>query len=203
MEPFTTVTAVAVPLNRVNVDTDQIIPKQFLKAIDRIGFGKHLFNDWRFINGDKAQPNPDFILNDPVYQGAQVLVAGDNFGCGSSREHAPWSLTDYGFRCVISSSFADIFYNNSLKNGLLPAIVAAEHLRSLMEELEANPGLELRVDLREQVVSTSGGLSVPFTIGDDAKHSLLEGLDDIDRTLTHEAEITAFEERRKQTMPWL
>jgi len=203
MQPFTTVTAVAVPMNRVNVDTDQIIPKQFLKSIEKSGFGKHLFNDWRFAGGDKSKPNPDFILNKPEYQGAKVLVAGDNFGCGSSREHAPWSLSDYGFRCVISSSFADIFYNNSIKNGLLPAIVTPEDLAQLMAELEANPGEELRVDLREQVIATPGGLSVRFEIGEDAKHSLLEGLDDIGRTLQHIGEIEAFEAKRKQEMPWM
>jgi 3-isopropylmalate/(R)-2-methylmalate dehydratase small subunit len=197
MQPFTTVTGVAVPLNRVNVDTDQIIPKQFLKSIEKSGFGKHLFNDWRFIEGDKARPNPDFILNKPEYQGAQVLVAGDNFGCGSSREHAPWSLADYGFRCVICSSFADIFYSNSIKNGLLPAIVSPEDLARLMAELEAQPGEQLRVDLREQVIATPGGLSVRFEIGEDAKHSLLNGLDDVGRTLQHLSEIEAFEAKRK------
>ena len=203
MEAFTTVTGVAVPMNRVNVDTDQIIPKQFLKSIEKSGFGKHLFNDWRYVGGDKSKPNADFILNKPAYQGAKILVAGDNFGCGSSREHAPWSLTDFGFRCVISSSFADIFYNNSIKNGLLPAIVAPDDLAKLMEELEAKPGEELRVDLREQVIATPGGLSIRFEIGEDNKHSLLEGLDDIGRTLQHVAEIDAFEAKRKQTLPWL
>ncbi len=203
MEPFTTVTAVAVPLNRVNVDTDHIIPKQFLKSIERSGFGKHLFNDWRFVGGDKNRPIPDFILNRAEYQGAKILVAGDNFGCGSSREHAPWSLTDYGFRCVISSSFADIFYNNSIKNGLLPAVVKPEELEKLMAELEGNPGEQLRVDLKEQAISAPGGLSVRFDIGEDAKHTLLHALDDISRTLEHLGEIDAFEARRKQTMPWL
>jgi len=203
MEPFTSLTAVAVPLNRVNVDTDQIIPKQFLKSILKTGYGVHLFNDWRYVDGDKSKPNPDFILNHDVYKGAQVLVAGDNFGCGSSREHAPWALLDYGIRCVISSSTADIFYNNSLKNGLLPAVVSPEDLDKLMAELEANPGIEVRVDLREQAISTSSGLSLRFQIGEDAKYSLLNGLDDIGRTLQHSADIEAFEEKRKQAMPWL
>ena len=203
MDPFTTVTAVAVPLNRVNVDTDQIIPKQFLKSIVKTGFGKNLFNDWRFLDGDPGRPDPAFILNKPEYQGATILVAGDNFGCGSSREHAPWALTDYGIRCVISSSFADIFYSNSTKNGLLPAIVSPEDLAKLMAELEANPGLDVRVDLREQAISTSSGLAFTFEIGADARHSLLEGLDDIGRTLHHEAEIDAFEAKRKQETPWL
>lgn len=203
MEPFTTMTAVAVPMNRVNVDTDQIIPKQFLKSIEKSGFGKNLFNDWRYLDGDPSRPDPDFILNKPEYRGAGILVAGDNFGCGSSREHAPWSLTDYGIRCIISSSFADIFYNNSTKNGLLPAIVTPADLEKLMAELEANPGMEVRVDLREQAISTSSGLAFTFEIGEDARHSLLEGLDDIQRTLQHEAEIDAFEARRKQETPWL
>lgn len=203
MEPFSSITSIAIPLNRVNVDTDQIIPKQFLKSIEKTGFGKYLFNDWRYLEGDENRPNPDFILNRPEYKDAQVLVAGDNFGCGSSREHAPWSLHDYGFRCVISSSFADIFYNNSIKNGLLPAIVTPTDLEKLMAELEANPGAELRVDLREQVIASPSGLSIAFTIGEDPRHSLLNGLDDIERTLKHEAEITEFEEKRKQTSPWL
>ena len=203
MQAFTTVTGVAVPMNRVNVDTDQIIPKQFLKSIEKSGFGKHLFNDWRYVGGDKSKPNADFILNKPEYKGATVLVAGDNFGCGSSREHAPWSLTDYGFRCVISSSFADIFYNNSTKNGLLPAIVSPEDLAKLMAELEANPGEEVRVDLREQVIATAKGLSIHFQVGEDVKHALLEGLDDVGRTLQHVKEIEAFEAKRKADMPWL
>jgi 3-isopropylmalate/(R)-2-methylmalate dehydratase small subunit len=203
MEPFTTLTAVAVPLNRVNVDTDAIIPKQFLKSIERTGFGKHLFHEWRFLDGDPARPNPDFILNRPEYKAAHILVAGDNFGCGSSREHAPWALGDYGFRCMISSSFADIFYNNSLKNGLLPAIVSPAELQQLMRQLEENPGLEVRVNLKEQSISTAKGLSLRFQIGEDAKHSLLHGLDDIGRTLQHLEEIKAFEARRRQTQPWL
>lgn len=203
MDAFTSVTAVAVPMNRVNVDTDQIIPKQFLKSILKTGYGIHLFNDWRYVDGDKSKLDPDFILNQDIYQGAQVLVAGDNFGCGSSREHAPWSLTDYGFRCVISSSFADIFNNNSIKNGLVPAKVSPEDLEKLMAELEANPGLEVRVDLREQAISTSSGLAMSFEIGEDARYSLLNGLDDIGRTLKHSADIDAFEEKQKQAMPWL
>ena len=203
MEPFSSITSVALPLNRVNVDTDQIIPKQFLKSIEKTGFGKNIFNDWRYLEGDESRPNPDFILNKPEYKNAKVLVAGDNFGCGSSREHAPWSLNDYGFRCIISSSFADIFYNNSIKNGLLPAIVTPADLEKLMAELEANPGAVLRVDLREQVIAAPSGLSIAFEIGEDPRHSLLNGLDDIERTLQHEAEITAFEEKRKQSVPWL
>lgn len=203
MEPFKTLTAVAVPLNRVNVDTDAIIPKVFLKSIERTGFGKHLFNEWRFIGGDKNQPNPEFILNTPEYQGAGVLVGGDNFGCGSSREHAPWALTDYGFRCVISSSFADIFYSNSIKNGLLPAVVTPKDLEELHKALEANPGMEIRVDLKEKVISTEKGFSCGFQIGDDAQYSLLNGLDDIGRTLQHTKEIDDYEARMKASRPWL
>lgn len=203
MQPFTSVTAVAVPLNRVNVDTDQIIPKQFLKSIEKTGFGDYLFNDWRYQDGDQERPDASFILNQPEYKSAQILVAGDNFGCGSSREHAPWALRDYGFRAVISSSFADIFYSNSTKNGLLPAIVSPAELDKLMAELEANPGIEIKVDLREQVIATPGGLSIGFEIGEDVRNSLLNGLDDIARTLQHEGEITAFEEKRKSLMPWL
>ena len=203
MEPFTTVTGIAMPLNRVNVDTDQIIPKQYLKSIEKTGFGDFLFNDWRYLDADPNRPNPDFILNQPEYQGTKILVAGDNFGCGSSREHAPWAMNDYGIRCVISSSFADIFYSNSTKNGLLPAIVSADDLDALMSELETNPGQEIKVDLTERAIATPGGLSITFQVGDDVRQSLLNGLDDIERTLKHEAEIAAFEEKRKQTMPWL
>ena len=203
MQPFSSVTGIAAPMNRVNVDTDQIIPKQFLKSIEKTGFGQFLFNDWRYIDADPERPNPDFLLNRPEYSGAKILVAGDNFGCGSSREHAPWALNDYGIRCVISSSFADIFYSNSIKNGLLPAIVSPQDLSNLMSELESNPGLEIKVDLREQAIATPGGLSISFEIGEDSRHSLLNGLDDISRTLQHEAEIDAFEEKRKQSMPWL
>ena len=203
MKPFTSLTSVAIPLNRVNVDTDAIIPKQFLKSIERTGFGQHLFSEWRYLGGDQKKPNPDFILNEPVYQGAQVLVAGDNFGCGSSREHAPWALDDYGFRCVISSGFADIFYNNSIKNGLLPAVISPEELSQLMSELEANPGMQIKVDLKEKVISTEKGFTCHFNIGEDARYSLLNGLDDIGRTMKHEAEISRFEEQRKAAQPWL
>ena len=202
MEPFKSLTSVAVPLNRVNVDTDAIIPKQFLKSIERTGFGKHLFHAWRFLDEAGTKPNPDFVLNRPEYKGAGIMVAGDNFGCGSSREHAPWALTDYGIRCVISTSFADIFYNNSTKNGLLPAVISPEDLEVLMKELEAHPGLKLRVDLKEQVISTEKGLSLRFSISEDNKHSLLNGLDDIGRTLQHLPQIEEYEARRRKEQSW-
>ena len=203
MEPFTHLTSKAAPLDRVNVDTDAIIPKQFLKSIERTGFGKHLFNDWRFIDSDKNRPNPEFVLNKPEYSGAEALVARENFGCGSSREHAPWALLDYGIRCVIAPSFADIFYNNSLKNGLLPAIATADDVDALLKTLQAHPETEVRIDLKEQIVSTSRGESFSFEIAEDAKDSLLNGLDDIGRTLNHEQEISSFESQRKQALPWL
>lgn len=203
MEPFNTVTAIAAPLDRVDVDTDQIIPKQYLKSIGKTGFGKYLFADWRYLDGDSARPNPDFVLNQPRYKGAQVLVTRDNFGCGSSREHAPWALVDYGFKVVIAPSFGDILYNNSLKNGLLPARVAREDADRLIKEVQAHEGLQIRVDLKEQIISTSTGISIRFEIGPEAKDKLLKGLDDIGLTLRHEAEIAAFEQRRRQQMPWL
>ena len=203
MDAVRIITGTAVPLNRSDVDTDQIIPAHWLKRVERTGFGKHLFHAWRFVDEAGTQPNPEFILNQAPYQGAGILVAGDNFGCGSSREHAPWALTDYGIRCVISTSFADIFYNNSIKNGLLPAVVEAPDLEALMAQLEANPGLNVRVDLKEQVISTEKGLSIPFRVSADNKHSLLNGLDDIGRTLTHLGDIEAYEARRKKERPWL
>ena len=203
MEPFTTFTALAVPLARVNVDTDQIIPKQFLKLASRETLGKALFNDWRYVDGDWTRPDPGFVLNQPRHRGARVLVAGDNFGCGSSRETAPWALMEYGFRCVISTSFADIFYNNSIKNGLLPAIVSADELAKLMGEVEANEGLEITADLPAQTLRTSTGLEFPFRIEPHVKHSLLKGLDDIAVILQFEEQIAAFERRSRAAFPWL
>jgi 3-isopropylmalate/(R)-2-methylmalate dehydratase small subunit len=203
MKPFTTLTGVAAPMDRVNVDTDQITPKQYLKAITREGFGKYLFAGWRYFAGDLNRPNPDFVLNQPRFKAAQILVTRENFGCGSSREHAPWALEDFGIRCVISPSFADIFYNNSLKNGVVPAIVTTDEVSGLLGQIEQYPDLQVRVDLREQAISTNHGLSIRFTIGADAKHRLLNGLDDIGRTLLHDKDITAFEQRHGQQMPWL
>ncbi|MBI4081566.1 MAG: 3-isopropylmalate dehydratase small subunit [Candidatus Lambdaproteobacteria bacterium] len=203
MQPFKTLTALAVPLRRDNVDTDAIIPKQYLKSILRTGYGPNLFDEWRYLESDPSKPNPEFVLNFPRYAGAQILVVGQNFGCGSSREHAPWALRDYGFRAIVGVSFADIFYNNSLKNGLLPAIVAAEGVAKLMDEIEANPGTRITVDLAAQRVTSPKGLSLPFQIAPDAKRLLLEGLDEIGLTLQHAARIDAYEQARQARLPWL
>ncbi len=203
MEPFTLITALAIPMDRVNVDTDAIIPKQFLKSILRTGFGKNLFSEWRFLDANPDRLNREFVLNQPRYRGAGSMLTRDNFGCGSSREHAPWALMDYGFRCLIGTSFADIFYNNSLKNGLLPAIVAPEAAVALFGEVESNEGCRLTVDLEAQRVQSPAGLEISFEIPPHAKHNLLHGLDDIDLTLKHEAEIASFETRHRKLRPWL
>jgi 3-isopropylmalate/(R)-2-methylmalate dehydratase small subunit len=203
MEPIKTIRGIAVPIKRLDVDTDAIIPKQFLKSILRTGFGKYLFNDWRFIDGDPSRPNPDFVLNQPRYKGAKVLVGTGDFGIGSSREAAPWALVDYGFRCIIAPGFGDIFFNNSQKNGLLLAKVSAEDADKLIAEIEANPGLELKVDLAEQVIASSKGGSTRFTIDSETKSRLLEGFDDIGITLKHEAEIGKFEAGRTSSRAWL
>ncbi len=203
MEPFSSVTALAAPMDRVNVDTDAIIPKVHLKSIARTGFGEHLFAEWRFVEADETRPNAHFVLNQPRYAGAGILLTRDNFGCGSSREHAPWALTQYGFRCVVGPSFADIFYNNSLKNGLLPAIVTPEASDALFEEVEANEGCQLTVDLPSQKVTSPGGLEFDFEIAGTAKHKLLNGLDDIALTLQHDAEITTFEQQAAASRPWV
>jgi len=188
-------------MNRVNVDTDQIIPKQFLKKIGRTGFGEFLFYDWRYIDG-KA-PNPDFELNLPVNKGAEILVAGDNFGCGSSREHAPWALLEYGIRSVISTSFADIFFNNCYKNGMLPIRVSEDFLALLMGELEEKPGSNLKIDLAAQTVTSVKGKVFKFEVDSFRKDFLLKGMDDIAWTLQFENMITAFEEKQKISSPWL
>ena len=203
MEPIEIVNGIAVPLTRPDVDTDAIIPKQFLKSIERTGFGKNLFNDWRFIEGDPSRPNADFVLNQPRYRGARILVAKGTFGIGSSREHAPWALTDYGFRCIVAAAFGDIFYNNSQKNGLLLARISADAVDELMTEIQENEGCELTVELPAQTVTSPAGPAIPFEIPEETKRRLLEGLDDIGITLRHQAEIAAFEERRKSTRPWL
>ncbi len=193
--------SVAALLNRSNVDTDQIIPKQFLKKVERTGFGIHLFHDWRY--------NPDgsddltFELNKPIFKDARILVAGDNFGCGSSREHAPWAIEDYGFNTIISSSYADIFYNNCFKNGILPIVVSARQLNKLMEEIAANEGVRFEVDLEQQKVSTPAGNDFEFEIDPFRKENLLKGLDDIGLTLQVIDKIDQFEEKHKQAMPWL
>ena len=194
MQPFTQLTAVAAPLDRVNADTDQIIPKQFLKRIERTGFGRFLFFDWRYLE-DGTTPNPDFELNAPVLHGAQILVTGKNFGCGSSREHAPWALLDYGFRALIAPSYADIFYNNCFKNGILPVTLPEAQVADLLTRLQAHPGASVTVDLDAQSVTGPDGFSASFEVDAFRKHCLRDGLDDIGLTLQHEADITAFEQR--------
>ena len=201
MQPFTTLTGIAAPLDRANVDTDQIIPKQFLKRIERTGFGQFLFFDWRY-QADGITPDPDFELNDPRLSGAQILVAQRNFGSGSSREHAPWSLDDYGFRCVIAPSFADIFYNNCFQNGLLPIVLSEDSVNVLLHLLQSHLGMTLTVDLPNQLI-TGEGFEASFEIDEFRKHRLLNGLDDIGMTLQNEGEITAFEANRPAWKPSL
>jgi 3-isopropylmalate/(R)-2-methylmalate dehydratase small subunit len=194
MEAFVRHTGLVAPLDRVNVDTDQIIPKQFLKRIERTGFGQFLFFDWRYL--DNGQPNPAFELNRPGYAGASILVAGRNFGCGSSREHAPWALYDYGFRAIIAPSFADIFYNNCCKNGLLPVTLPDEAVTELLAKAQAQPGYQLTVDLQAQLVTDDAGFRAPFTVDPFRRDCMLRGLDDIGLTLEHEPAIAAYEARR-------
>ena len=201
MDAFTVLTGLVAPLDRVNVDTDQIIPKQYLKTIKRTGLREGLFTDWRY--GSDGSPNPDFFLNQPRYQGATILLARDNFGCGSSREHAPWALLDYGFRCMIAPSFADIFFNNCFKNGMLPVVLQPAEVAQLFKEVAAQPGYQLTVDLAAQTVTTPAGASFRFNIDPFGKECLLKGLDEIGLTLQHEADITAYEQRRKLEAPWL
>ena len=191
MKPFHSITAVAAPLDRPNVDTDQIIPKQFLKSIVRSGLAAGLFYDWRRL--PDGRPNPDFVLNQPLYQRAGILLARENFGCGSSREHAPWALKDFGILCIIAPSFADIFYNNCFKNGMLPVILPADAVDELFRAAAARPGLQITVDLAAQSVSLAEGRGFHFELDAYRKQCLLEGLDDIALTLRHEAAITAFE----------
>ena len=195
MQPFIKLTGIAAPLDRANVDTDQIIPKQFLKRIERTGFGQFLFYDWRF-EADGKTPNMEFELNQPRYQGAQVLVAQRNFGSGSSREHAPWALDDYGFRCVIAPSFADIIYNNCFQNGLLPIVLSDEIVTPLLQSIKAQPGYQLTIDLPNQTISDQSGLSIPFEVDPFRKHRMLNGLDDIGMTMQHVEDISSFEARR-------
>lgn len=210
MKAFTRINALVAPLDRANVDTDAIIPKQFLKSIKRSGFGPNAFDEWRYL--DHGEPgmdnstrplNPDFSLNQPRYQGAQVLLTRKNFGCGSSREHAPWALDDYGFRAVIAPSFADIFFNNCYKNGLLPIVLDETVVDQLFQETEAEEGYALDIDLAAQTVTTPDGQSFAFDITEHRKHCLLNGLDEIGLTLQHTDEIKAFEDKRKQAQPWL
>jgi len=210
MEKFVRLQGLAAPLDRANVDTDAIIPKQFLKSIKRTGFGVNLFDAWRYL--DHGEPgmdnsrrplNQDFVLNAPRYHGAQILLARENFGCGSSREHAPWALMDYGFRVVIAPSYADIFFNNCFKNGLLAIVLDAAAVDRLFGEILATEGYRLVVDLAQQTVTTPAGQAFSFNIEPFRKHALLEGLDEIGATLKHADEIHAFEAKRKAAQPWL
>ena len=201
MQKFENLTGVAAPLNLVNVDTDMIIPKQFLKTIRRTGLGKSLFYEMRYDQSGKEQP--DFVLNKPAYRKAEILVAGDNFGCGSSREHAPWALLDFGIRCVISTSFADIFYNNCFKNGILPITVSPEDLKKLMDDAERGSNATLTVDLPSQTIRGPDGGTVKFDIDPFRKHCLLNGLDDIALTLEKSSAIDAYEKKHAASQPWL
>ena len=191
MKPFTKHTGIVAPLDQANVDTDQIIPKQFLKRIERTGFGEFLFYDWRYMAD--GQPNPSFVLNQPRYNGASILVAGKNFGCGSSREHAPWALGEFGFRVILAPSFADIFANNCFKNGMLPITLATAQVEEIMSRAQQQEGYELTVDLETQMIADLNGLSLSFQVGEFQRYCLLEGLDDIGLTLRHEALIRAYE----------
>ena len=209
MEKFTVFNGVVCPLDRSNVDTDAIIPKQFLKSIKRTGFGPNLFDEWRYLDhgepgmdNSKRPLNPDFVLNDPRYAGAQILLARENFGCGSSREHAPWALEDYGFKVIIAPSFADIFFNNSFKNGLLPIILDAQTVDGLFAKANGPEALKIAVDLGSQTLSV-GNETISFDVDPFRKHCLLEGLDDIGLTLQHVDDIKTYEEKAKQNTPWL
>ena len=186
---------IVVPLDNANVDTDAIIPKQFLQKVNRIGFGKHLFHDWRFLDDAGQQPNPEFVLNQPRYAGASILLARENFGCGSSREHAPWALADYGFKTLIASSFADIFYGNAINNGLVPVRLKEEEVDVLFQLVATQPGIEIEVDLEANQVR-AGELSFGFEIDEFRRYCLLNGLDSIGLTLQHEATISAFEAKQ-------
>lgn len=201
MEKFTTLTGVAAPLPVVNIDTDMIIPKDYLKTIKRTGLGKGLFAEARY--NEDGSPNPDFVLNKPAYQNAKIIVAGDNFGCGSSREHAPWALLDFGIRCVISTSFADIFYNNCFKNGILPIVVSQDNLDKLMDDASRGSNAILSIDLQAQTISGPDGGSITFDIDAARKHIMLEGLDDIGTTLKNDASIGSFENKMQADRPWL
>jgi 3-isopropylmalate/(R)-2-methylmalate dehydratase small subunit len=200
MQKFTTLTAIAAPLPLMNVDTDMIIPKQFLRTIKRTGLGKNLFNDMRY--DESGNELPDFVLNKPAYRGAHILVAGENFGCGSSREHAPWALLDFGIRCVIASSYADIFYNNCFKNGILPVILPQTDVDVIMKRAQDFPSEPITVDLEKQIV-TAGNHVASFDIDPFRKHCLLGGLDDIGLTLQNEGEIASYEQDNRADKPWL
>jgi 3-isopropylmalate/(R)-2-methylmalate dehydratase small subunit len=197
MQPFITHTGLVLPLDRVNVDTDQMVPKQFLKALTREGFGRILFYDWRYLPGEK--PNPDFVLNFPRYKGASILLARANFGCGSSREHAPWGVKDYGFRAIIAPSYADIFYNNCFKNGILPAILREDEVEKLFQRTESESGYTLSIDLPSQTVKDNYGHTFNFEIAPSRKEVLLKGLDDIGTSLLHADSIDAYEKAHAAT----
>ncbi len=201
MQKFDKLTGVAAPMNMINVDTDMIIPKNFLKTIKRSGLGKNLFDEMRFDR--EGNENPDFVLNKPAYREAKIIVAGDNFGCGSSREHAPWALLDFGIRCVISTSFADIFYNNCFKNGILPIKVTKEQLDDLMDDAERGANATLSIDLESQTIQGPDGGEVKFEVDEFRKHLLLNGLDDIGLTLQKVDKVDSFEERQNANQPWL
>jgi 3-isopropylmalate/(R)-2-methylmalate dehydratase small subunit len=201
MQSFTTLTGVAAPFPLINVDTDMIIPKQFLKTIKRTGLGKALFHELRY--DEKGQERPEFVLNQPAYRKAQILVAGDNFGCGSSREHAPWALLDFGIRCVISTSFADIFYNNCFKNGILPIVVSPENLKKLMDDAERGANATVTIDLAAQEIRGPDGGMIHFDVDPFRKHCLMNGLDDIGLTMEKQSDIDRFERRQAERRPWL
>ena len=210
MQKFTLHQGLVAPMDRENVDTDAIIPKQFLKSIRKTGFGPNLFDEWRYLDAgfpgqDPAtrKPNPDFVLNQPRYQGASILLARKNFGCGSSREHAPWALDQYGFRAIIAPSYADIFFNNSFKNGLLPIVLSELQVSQLFDEAAAFPGYRLTIDLERQVVVKPDGAEWPFDVQAFRKYCLLNGFDDIGLTLRHAEKIKVFEARRLAEKPWL
>jgi len=201
MEKFEKLTGIAAPLPLINIDTDMIIPKQFLKTIKRSGLGVNLFDEMRY--NDDGSENPDFVLNQPAYRDAEILVAGDNFGCGSSREHAPWAIKDFGIRCVISTSFADIFFNNCFKNGILPIALPQEQVDLLMKDAEKGSNARMTVDLESQTITTSDGEQISFEVDSFRKHCLMEGLDDIGLTLEKAAAIDSFEAQASQSRPWV
>jgi 3-isopropylmalate/(R)-2-methylmalate dehydratase small subunit len=210
VKPFRVHKGLVAPMDRDNVDTDAIIPKQFLKSIKRTGFGENLFDEWRYLDAGfpgqdptTRRPNPDFVLNQPRYRGASILLARDNFGCGSSREHAPWALEQYGFRALIAPSFADIFFNNCFKNGLLPIVLTASQVQRLFDDVAAFPGFELTIDLEQQIVVRPDGEALPFEVQAFRKYCLLGGFDDIGLTLRHADKIRSFEAERITRMPWL
>jgi len=210
MQAFTVHKGIVAPLDRSNVDTDAIIPKQYLKSVKRTGFGPNAFDDWRYLDPgepgmdhSQRRPNPDFVLSRPPYDQATILLARKNFGCGSSREHAVWALTDFGFRAVIAPSFADIFFSNSCKNGLLPVVLAEDEVQNLFEQVEANPGAQVEVNLEEMTVTAPDATAFRFTLDEDRRHRLLHGLDDIALTLQHADDIRAFEERLRRERPWM